>query len=296
MKHNDLLWKAALEDLFDDFLRFFYPEADKIFDLEKGFEYLDKELDQLFPPEQDQYATRYVDKLVKAYTKQGMEEWILIHVEVQSYKDHDFAKRMFQYYYRILDQYDKPITAFAIFADATKDFHPNYYEREFLGTKIYYAYNTCKIIDQDNASLEVSNNPFAMAVLSAKLMLSRPALRDEQLFDRAYDLVKRLIGMQMPKDKIRKVMNFLRYYINFENPEMIAKFEQKISILTGGTTTMGIEEFLLDNAKKEGIEEGIEQGIEKNTKETALKMIENGLDIRLIANITGLSIEEIEKL
>ena len=127
-------------------------------------------------------------------------------------------------------------------------------------------------------------------------MLSRPALRDEQLFDRAYDLVKRLIGMQMPKDKIRKVMNFLRYYINFENPEMIAKFEQKISILTGGTTTMGIEEFLLDNAKKEGIEEGIEQGIEKNTKETALKMIENGLDIRLIANITGLSIEEIEKL
>jgi len=36
---------------------------------------------------------------------------------------------------------------------------------------------------------------------------------------------------QMPKDKIRKVMNFLRYYIHFENPEMIAEFEQKINIL-----------------------------------------------------------------
>ena len=312
MKHNDLLWKAALEDLFDDFLRFFYPEADKIFDLEKGFEYLDKELEQLFPPEQDKYAPRYVDKLVKVYTKQGMEEWILIHVEVQSYKDYDFAKRMFQYYYRILDQYDKPITAFAIFADTAKDYHPNYYEREFLGTKVYYGFNTCKIIDQDNASLEASKNPFAMAVLSAKLMLARPALRGEQLLDRAYDLVKRLLGMQMPKDKIRKVMNFLRYYIHFENPELIAKFEQKISILTGGTTTMGIEEFLLDQAKNEGIEEGIEKGIEqgiekgieqgiekgieKNTRETALKMIENGLDIQLIANITGLSVEEIEKL
>ena len=118
MKHNDLLWKAALEDLFDDFLRFFYPGADQLFDLEKDFEYLDKELEQLFPPDQDKYAPRYVDKLVKVFTKQGTEEWILIHVEVQSYKDHDFAKRMFQYYYRILDQYDKPITAFAIFADS----------------------------------------------------------------------------------------------------------------------------------------------------------------------------------
>jgi hypothetical protein len=51
MQRNDILWKAALEDLFHDFLRFFYPEADDLFDLGKGFEYLDKELEQLFPPE-----------------------------------------------------------------------------------------------------------------------------------------------------------------------------------------------------------------------------------------------------
>lgn len=66
MKRNDILWKALLEDLFDDFLRFFYPEADNLFDLEKGFEYLDKELEQLFPPDAGSYAPRYVDKLVKA--------------------------------------------------------------------------------------------------------------------------------------------------------------------------------------------------------------------------------------
>jgi hypothetical protein len=57
LKHSDLLWKAALEDLFDDFLRFFYPEANDLFDLDKGFEYLDKELEQLFPPRNDKYAT-----------------------------------------------------------------------------------------------------------------------------------------------------------------------------------------------------------------------------------------------
>jgi hypothetical protein len=107
MKRNDILWKAVLEDLFDDFLRFFYPEADKLFDMNKGFVYLDKELDQLFPPEEDDFSPRYVDKLIKLFTLNGQEEWILIHVEVQGYSDQDFAQRMFQYYYRILDKYNK---------------------------------------------------------------------------------------------------------------------------------------------------------------------------------------------
>ncbi|MFI5137950.1 MAG: hypothetical protein ACHQIM_08975 [Sphingobacteriales bacterium] len=296
MKRNDLLWKGVLEDLFDDFLRFFYPEADKLFDLDKGFEYLDKELDQLFPPEADIYAPRYVDKLVKVFTRTGGEEWILVHVEVQGYTDPDFAKRMFQYFNRILDQYDKPITAFAIFADTNKSFHPQYYEREFLGTRVYYSFNTYKIIDQNDAELEASNNPFAMAVLSAKLSLSRPGLKDQQLFELAYSLAKRLLTKQMPKEKIRKVMTFLRYYLRFENPEISAKFVRELNILTERSTTMGIEELLLDQAKKEGKKEGREEGKKEGKEETAFKMKNSGLDIHLIANISGLSVEEIEKL
>ena len=146
MKRNDLLWKATLEDLFDDFLRFFYPDANELFDLAKGFEYLDKELDQLFPPEADNYAPRYIDKLVKVFAKDGNEEWILIHIEIQSYTDKDFAKRMFQYYYRILDKYDKPITAFAIFADANRAFHPKHYERHFLGTSVFFPTILIKLL------------------------------------------------------------------------------------------------------------------------------------------------------
>ena len=287
MKRNDILWKAALEDLFDDFLRFFYPQADELFDLDRKFEYLDKELDQLFPPEADTYSPRYVDKLVKVFTRvPGGEEWILIHVEVQGYTDQDFAKRMFQYYYRILDQYDKPITAFAIFADSNKSFHPTQYKRDFLGTKLHYSYNTYKIIDQDDAVLEASNNPFAMAVLTAKLTLSKPQLHDEQLYDQAYNLAKRLLTKQMPKEKIRQVMNFLRYYLRFENKEILSKFTKEISILTERTTTMGIEEFLLDQAKREGREEGMtkkELAITKNL------LISTDLSTSKIAQLMGVS-------
>ena len=149
---------------------------------------------------------------------------------------------MFQYYYRILDKYDKPITAFAIFADMSKSFHPKSYERQFLGTKVYYSYNTYKIIDQDDSLLESSNNPFAMAVLSAKIAIQRKS--DQQLFNLAFDLAKRLINKQIPKEKIRKVMSFLKHYLRFDNPEMFHKFEEEIGILTERSKTMGIEEFL----------------------------------------------------
>lgn len=47
---------------------------------------------------------------------------------------------------------------------------------------------------------------------------------------------------------------------------------------------------------KEGIEQGIEQGIEKNTIETAIKLLEKGLDISLIQDVTGLSLKRIEEL
>ena len=48
----------------------------------------------------------------------------------------------------------------------------------------------------------------------------------------------------------------------------------------------------LDTAKKEGKAEG--KAEEK--VETALKMKQKGLDLNLISDITGLSIEEIEQL
>lgn len=305
MKRNDILWKGALEDLFDDFLRFFYPDADTLFDFTKGFIFLDKELEQLFPPERDVYAPRYVDKLVKVYTLDSREEWFLVHIEVQGYSDKDFAERMFQYYYRILDRYNKPVTAFAIFADTNKKFHPRYYEREFLGTRVYYAFNTYKIIDLIDAEFEKSNNPFAMAMLSAKLSLSRPVLKDQQLFDMAYNLAKRLLAKNMPKEKIRKVMTFLHYYTNFEKQELSAKFGQEIAILTKNSTTMGIEELLLDQAEKkgrrEGIKEGIKEGIEKGAslKDAAITrnlLSSTDFSVAKIAQLVGVSEDFVLKI
>ncbi|MBB5440099.1 hypothetical protein HDC92_003797 [Pedobacter sp. AK017] len=73
-RRDDFLWKAIFEDISEDFIRFFFPDADTLFDMEKKFEYLDKEFDSFFPNEEDGTGrVRYVDKLVKVFLKDGAE-------------------------------------------------------------------------------------------------------------------------------------------------------------------------------------------------------------------------------
>ncbi len=289
MNKNDILWKAILEDIFDDFLRFFYPNADEIFNFSSGFEYLDKELEQLFPPEDDQYEPRYVDKLVKVFTKEGKEEWILLHIEVQGYNDKRFAKRMFTYYSRILDKYDKQITAFAIFTDDDPNFYPGKFEMDYLGTKLTYIYNTYKIVNQPDADLLTSNNPFAMVALTVKIALKGKQIEDRHLYDLKIDLARHLLGKNISKKKIRSLMNFLRYYIRFENIEMERNFDKDVKTLTGKNTTMGIEEFLLERAKKEGI---LEERKKRN-HEIAETLLKRGMSIQEVSEISTLPVKEV---
>ena len=52
----------------------------------------------------------------------------------------------------------------------------------------------------------------------------------------------------------------------------------------------------LERYRDELIEEGIEKGIEKDKQEIAIRMMENGADIKFVSEMTKLSIEQIEEL
>src|SRR5690606_2548522 len=102
-KKNDELLKGIFEDNFPDSLRFIYPEADGIFDFDRGITFMDKELLEIIPERERKGGTRVADLLVKVYLLDGSERWILINTEIESGNDIHFSFRAFQYYYRILD-------------------------------------------------------------------------------------------------------------------------------------------------------------------------------------------------
>ena len=60
---------------------------------------------------------RLADTLVQVWRREGMDAWVLIHVEVQGQPEHDFARRMFVYYFRIFDRYERPLMSVAVLGD-----------------------------------------------------------------------------------------------------------------------------------------------------------------------------------
>lgn len=291
---DDYLWKGVLEDVLDDFLRFVHPDADQVLDLNKEITFLDKELEQLFPPEEEVYSPKVVDKLARVYTREGKEEWVLLHVEVQNVYQNDFPRRMFTYYYRIFDKYQKRISAYAIFTGAGPKDGNGSYEEEFMGTGISYRFNTFKIADQDESDLLRSNNPFALVALIAKTAFSGKPVKnteesDHTLLEIKLNLLREMLSKEFPKNKIRGLINFLTYYIRFEKRETNRIFEQAKQKLTGGSNTMGIEELLLNRAEK--------QGMKKKGRKVVLNLLANtDFSDEQIARLAEVSKEYVEKL
>ena len=130
---------------------------------------------------------RSVDNLVKVFRKDGSEEWILIHIEVQDItKAEDrplFPERMFRYYYRCFDRHNKPVVAIAIFCGPDGKKFKGSYTHEFMNTRVQYDYNTLCILDYSDKELEESTNPFAWVVLTAKKALLAGKNIDKKLLE-----------------------------------------------------------------------------------------------------------------
>ncbi|WP_028295792.1 hypothetical protein [Olivibacter sitiensis] len=299
-KRLDILWKGILEDLFIEFLRFMVPNADEIFDFERGLDFLDKEMEQLFPPEGDEFSLKVVDKLARVYRRTGEEEWVLIHVEVQHQYRNNLARRMLDYYVRIRDKYGVSITAFAILTEASTRQRPDTYEEGFLGTRLRYTFNTFKVSRQTDEELLANGNPFALVVLIAKTAfagsnMKESGQRDGALLAAKDRLMRELVSRGMPTEKIRVLMNFLTYYVHFEDEEISAIFEEHKREIIGRSETMGIEEQLLDIARKEERAKAEAEKLAEKNK-AAKKMLQSGFDVQLVADILDMTVEQVEKL
>ncbi|HWV73244.1 MAG TPA: hypothetical protein VN040_16090, partial [Pseudosphingobacterium sp.] len=220
---------------------------------------------------------------------EGGEKFILCHIEVQSKKGKgDLAARMFEYFYKIYDKYKIPVTAIAILADENKNYHPSIYSQEFMGTELTYKFNSYKILKQEENLLRINDNPFAVVVLTTLMAIKHSNSTDEQLKTIKHDLYDEMMKRKMEKSVRQGIYDFLAYYVQFENPEMLRIFEQEVEQKQGRSTTVGTKEYLLEKAKNEGKKQ--------EAIAIARELKKEGLAIDFIAKTTKLTVKEIEKL
>ncbi len=259
----DSPWQKALEVHFQDFINFFFPQAGKEIDWNRGFEFLDKEFQKAVRGAK--VGARFVDKLVKVWTVENEETWVLIHVEIQNQKHVDFAERMFVYYYRIYDRYRAKIASLGILGDENPGWRPVQFNRELWHCQLSFHFPMIKLADyrQNWSSLEGTRNPFAvivMAHLAAQETRNHPSDRfvsrmaiTQRLYEKGYEKqsisdLYRFIDwvMSLPEDLEEKFENELQRYEESINMEYLSGIERR--------------------AIARGMQKGIEQGQEKMRK------------------------------
>lgn len=300
--NQDDLWKKVIADLFEDFLLFFLPEFHAEVDFSKPIDFLQQELFKEIIEERK--GRKMADQIAKVQLKNGKEQWVLVHSEIQTNDSEDFPQRMFQYYYRIFDRYNQKIVAIALFTKPSTKSSATY-NYLYFGTKLSYTFNKYVISDFDEESLKMSPKLFSKALLASVYMnRSNKKMSMRSTYKRA--LLREVWSL---KNIDRKEMSALLYFIDYllKLPkELSEQLQQEMRAEIRKEDEMMLEFYkedlpptlagILELERREGIVLGIEQGIEQGIKQIIISLIENGFTDEAIATIAKQTIEKVQTI
>ncbi|EFI35600.1 conserved hypothetical protein [Desulfonatronospira thiodismutans ASO3-1] len=197
----DSPWKVALERYFPEFMEFYFPGIFADIDWSSGYDFLDKELQQV--TKDAELGRRYVDKLVRVHRLSGDEGWVCVHIEVQGEAEDVFARRMFTYHYRLFDQYDKPLASLAVLADTSPGWHPDSFGYELYGCRLRFDFPAVKLLDWESEidQLLESDNAFAL-VTAAHLLTKKTQGKPEERYAAKIRLIRILFARGWDRQRI----------------------------------------------------------------------------------------------
>lgn len=305
----DSPWKEILEAYFQECIAFFFPDVHHDIDWSKGYEFLDKELQQIV--REAEVGKRMADKLVKVWLATGEQVWVLIHIEVQSQSQTDFAKRMFIYNYRLRDIFDRPVASFAILSDGKASWRPQRFDSGLWGCNTSFEFRTVKLLDyqQDSENLLNSDNPFAVVVVAhlKTIETTRDPLSRKRW---KLSLVKLLYQRGHDRADVIELLRFIDWLLTLPTA-LEADFWRELRTYQEEMNmpyVTSLERLAREEGREEGLIKGLRSGIRLALKlgfgEAGLKLaseVEGITDIVTLRRIEagleeGRSLEELRKL
>jgi predicted transposase/invertase (TIGR01784 family) len=282
---KDEKWKSLISKYLKDFLSFFMPDLYKEVDFEKGYEFLDGELNKI--KIKSKSKNRRSDRLVKLYLKNGLEQYLLVHIEIQGYFEEDFSKRMFKYFYRVADLHNSyNITAISVYTEDREDFKPNKFQHNLFGTELTYKFNAYKVLEQKEEKLKESINIFAFAVLAVLYSL-RAKDNQKTKLNFKVELTKLLINKKYSEEDILELFEFINLFLSFSNEKYDNLFYEELEKMPKTKERESLnsyDKFLLKKGKNQ----------EKN--EIAVNMLKEGFEVKMVSKMTDLTIEEVQEV
>ncbi|MEK5033553.1 Rpn family recombination-promoting nuclease/putative transposase [Paenibacillus sp. FSL R7-0302] len=304
---HDKAFKKLLETFFQEFIELFFPELDSMLDYSETRFLMQELLVDIVGEE-----ARELDLLLEIRYK-GLDGYILIHLEPQSYRDSRFHERMFIYFSRLFERYRKEhklIIPIAIFTsdeireeqDTLEMVIPEHQILRFQFLKVELRkQNWRRFIDSDNA---------VAAALLAKMGYTTREARDvRREFLRMFMKLK----TRLDQGRLALVMSVADLYFKPDRAqdeeiikELMIQYPEEgeaIMELMPAWKRWGYEEGIAEGIEQgiekgieQGIERGIEQGVEKGQAEIIRKLLLHGFTPEEVSKAVELPVEKIKKL
>lgn len=312
-KHDyDAAWKTILEAFEVEVVEVLFPEIFGDIDWDAGTESLDLELAEIQREIFDKDSAEKIisDKIIKVRLKDNNSKILFIHVEVQSYSsDEDaFGERMFRYFYRIWDKFryknrDKSeVIAAAIYTykgKRGKDEKYVYKVPKLEDEILTYNFRTIDVekLDLENISFD---NPLRIVFNMAKTLL-KTSSKDIDIYNAKIQLAEELSEYDKVKneEQVKALADFLEYLFLIQDKELENKYEE-YKKERGGAIKMTVdqirEKYYTQKGKEEGRKEGRKEGAHNKAVESAMNFLKLGVSAEIIAQGTGLSLDEVNKI
>lgn len=222
-------------------------------------------------PDDLQVTVERKPDILKKVTTRDQQSFIL-HIEFQVAEEKDMVYRMLEYLGILMRKYKLPVRQYVIFMGEGKSKMPT----QLNGFNLNYFFELKNLQDYDYENLLHSDIPeeVILAVLSSHKN-QKPEEIVSQILQRIYTIVP-------DKIKLQRYLRQLGILSNLRNLQ-----EETFKQIANMAFEYDIEtDYLFKKGKEEGMEE--------RNKEIAKKMKAKGHPVKEIAELTGLSIEQIK--
>jgi hypothetical protein len=286
----DNLFKKVLKDYFWEALRIFLPALHEAADRDIPVKSLDKELEKVtFDLEG---GMNRLDMLAEIHLKDGNEELVLCHVEIQGEGGEDLPTRMMRYRSAIfLERRKEPVGIAVLTANRPKR-EKTSYRSELFGVKVSYEYKNVFLLKTDDEELLAGDSRVGLVLYAAKCAVKSGSDEGEKFrYLRGISDLWNGKGWN-PHDKrvILEAVNYLLNLTNRDYVERIVDYQEKL-IMNREDREMYISMF-----ERVYTARGREEGKQEKAFEIAKNFLADGIPPEVVARNTGIPMDDIRAL
>ncbi len=252
----DGAWKDALRGHFRELLEKYFPAAAQTVDWQHPPQWSDKELSQILG--QVGQRNRTVDLLVQVRLRSGQPQWILLHLEVQTSYESDFAERLALYNSGLFWIFKQRVVTLAVLADLREGWLPNEDLFRLADFESRTRFPVCKLTDRLDSDWQ-HDQSLPVQIARAQIAALRTASDPEGRYQAKWQLVRNLYNLGYNAEDVRELFRIIDWMMHLRE-DLTERFKQELDQLEE-SLQMPYVTSVERLAKAEGIAEGKAEGI-----------------------------------